>query len=185
MKYELFYLVGEKNESQLDAIRAEVVEILKAENATLAEEEAVEKRKLAYEIKHQSRGTYITRRFDLPEIDFWADEANAEKEFGIKAIINKLNLHSQILRAMIVKTSDLPEPGTKEARKAREMKEQKEQRGNIQKERPARAEKPNAFKKIERKAPVKPTETKKVEETKEVNKEESAIDKKLEEILNI
>lgn len=174
MQYELFYLVGEKNESNLDAIRQDVEKILTEQGAKLVEEELIEKRRLAYEIKHQRRGTYVTRRFELPEVDYWADEANAEKEFGVDAIIKKLNLHPEVLRSMIVKASELPELGAKQARQAREMKEQKETRREQKKEqRPAR---PVA----EKKAPVAKEAPK-----KEEKKEDEAIDKKLEEILNI
>jgi len=91
MQYELFYLVGERQEAKLDEIKKGVGEILALENATLVGEEVIEKRKLAYEIKHQNKGTYVTRRFELPEVDYWADQANSEKEFGIEAITKKLN----------------------------------------------------------------------------------------------
>ncbi|EKE25623.1 MAG: hypothetical protein ACD_5C00094G0002 [uncultured bacterium] len=121
MQYELFYLVGERQEANLEAIKEGVNAILAAESATMVGEELSEKRKLAYEIKHQNKGTYITRRFELPEIDFWADEANSEKEFGIQAITNKLNLNNDVLRFMIVKTQDLPDLGAKDRRKAQEM----------------------------------------------------------------
>lgn len=121
MQYELFYLVGERQEANLEAIKEGVNSILALENATMVGEELSEKRKLAYEIKHQNKGTYITRRFELPEIDFWADEANGEREFGIQAITNKLNLNNDVLRFLIVKTQDLPDLGAKDRRKAQEM----------------------------------------------------------------
>ncbi|KKQ51361.1 MAG: hypothetical protein US70_C0018G0013 [Parcubacteria group bacterium GW2011_GWD2_38_11] len=120
MQYELFYLVGERQEASLPAIKEGVNAILALEQATMVGEELSEKRKLAYEIKHQNKGTYITRRFELPEIDFWADEANGEKEFGIQAITNKLNLNNDVLRFLIVKTQDLPDLGAKDRRKAKE-----------------------------------------------------------------
>lgn len=176
MQYELFYLVGEKNETNIDAIREDVNKILAEEKATLIDQEVVEKRKLAYEIKHQHRGTYVTRRFDLPEVDYWADEANAEKEFGINAITKKLNLHPQVLRSMIVKADELPEMGAKEARQARELKEQKEEKAQPKKERPVakKVEKKEATKEVVKEAPKK-----------EEKEGDEAIDKKLEEILNI
>lgn len=121
MQYELFYLVGQRQEASLDAIKKGVEEILTLESATLIDPEQMEKRKLAYEIKHQNKGIYITRRFELPEIDFWADEANGEKEFGIAAITNKLNLNNDVLRFLIVKTEDLPDLGAKDRRKQQEM----------------------------------------------------------------
>ncbi len=140
MQYELFYLVGERQETNLDAIKEGVNAILALEQATMVGEELSEKRKLAYEIKHQNKGTYITRRFELPEIDFWADEANGEKEFGISAITNKLNLNNDVLRFMIVKTSDLPELGAKDRRKAQEMSAQKQ---NGPQRPPARTQRPD------------------------------------------
>jgi ribosomal protein S6 len=121
MQYELFYLVGERQEANLDSIKEGVNSILALESATMVGEELSEKRKLAYEIKHQNKGTYITRRFELPEIDFWADEANGEREFGIAAITNKLNLNNDVLRFLIVKTNDLPDLGAKDRRKAQEL----------------------------------------------------------------
>ncbi len=45
--------------------------------------EVLEKRKLAYEIKHQRRGTYVTRRFELPENE---DGAETEKESAVEKI---------------------------------------------------------------------------------------------------
>ncbi|EKE25786.1 MAG: hypothetical protein ACD_5C00036G0008 [uncultured bacterium] len=182
MQYELFYLVGERQEANLDAIKEGVNAILKLENATLIDPELSEKRKLAYEIKHQNKGTYITRRFELPEIDFWADEANGEKEFGIQAITNKLNLNNDVLRFLIVKTEDLPDLGSKERRKAQEMANGQQQRQAPQ--RPGRTERPNtreASKPAQRPAtPAAPV--KKVETTKEESKN---IDKQLDELLNI
>lgn len=127
MQYELFYLVGERQETNLEAIKEGVNAYLVAENATMVGEELSEKRKLAYEIKHQTKGIYITRRFELPEIDFWADEANSEKEFGISAITNKMNLNNDVLRFIIVKTQDLPDLGAKDRRKAQEMNSQRPQ----------------------------------------------------------
>ncbi len=121
MQYELFYLVGERQEATLPAIKEGVNAILALEQAKMVGEEMSEKRKLAYEIKHQNKGTYITRRFELPEIDFWADETNGEREFGIQAITNKMNLNNDVLRFIIVKTDDLPDLGAKDRRKAQEM----------------------------------------------------------------
>jgi ribosomal protein S6 len=188
MQYELFYLVGERQEANLDAIKEEVNGILALEQANLVGEELSEKRKLAYEIKHQKKGTYITRRFELPEIDFWADEANADREFCIQAITNKLNLNNNVLRFLIVKTEDLPDLGAKDRRKAQELTMQKgqgQQRpgqrpGQRQDSRPMRpAPRPAATMapkvKPQPKPEAAPTETK-----KEAGKD---IDKQLDELL--
>ena len=185
MQYELFYLVGERQEATLPAIKEGVNAILALEQATMVGEEMSEKRKLAYEIKHQNKGTYITRRFELPEIDFWADEANGEKEFGIAAITNKLNLNNDVLRFMIVKTQDLPDLGAKDRRKAKETannngrpmqrpQQRTERRDNNSRPMQRPTQRPTA--------PAAAPIAKKVETTKEESKN---IDKQLDELLNI
>jgi ribosomal protein S6 len=203
MQYELFYLVGQHQEPNLEAIQASVSAMLVAEGAKLLEPELTEKRKLSYEIKHQNKGTYVTRRFELEDIDFWADEKNGEKEFGISAINNKLNLTSDVLRFLIVKTDDLPELGSKERRKAQEMKTQRPETARPQ-QRPERRETPRQFSKptpTVSKAvvdPVKPAVAEKVTAEKIVKETESKeiakgitkettkdIDKQLDELLNI
>lgn len=191
MQYELFYLVGQRQEANLDAIKKGVEEILALESAKLIDPEQMEKRKLAYDIKHQNKGIYITRRFELPEIDFWADEANGEKEFGIAAISNKLNLNNDVLRFLIVKTDDLPDLGAKDRRKEQEMSGPQRQapqrprggdrrddnsRGNS---RPMQRPAQRPMSTQQRPAtPVKRVETPKKEDSKN-------IDKQLDELLNI
>jgi ribosomal protein S6 len=190
MQYELFYLVGERQEGTLDAIKTGVNAILALEQATMVGEELSEKRKLAYEIKHQNKGTYITRRFELPEIDFWADEANGEKEFGIAAITNKLNLNNDVLRFLIVKTQDLPELGAKDRRKAQEMNSQKpatgrpaprsnDRRDNNSRPMTRPTTRPVAAPTV---APAKKAAPVQTEAVKEQSKN---IDKQLDELLNI
>lgn len=181
MQYELFYLVGERQEANLEAIKGGVDAILAAENATMIGEELSEKRKLAYEIKHQNKGTYVTRRFELPEVDFWADEANSEKEFGISAITNKLNLNNDVLRFMIVKTEDLPDLGAKERRKAQEMSAAKPQRG----QRPQKEEKraPRAVRPVAPKAKAEVKVETPVQEAAPKKEEKDNIDKQLDALL--
>ena len=135
MQYELFYLVGERQEANLDAIKKGVNDILVSGKASLLEPELSEKRKLAYEIKHQAKGVYITRRFDLPGVDEM-DESIDKKEFGIESITKKLNLFNDVLRFLIVKTEDLPDLGAKERRKTQEMSAQKQATTRPQQQRP-------------------------------------------------
>ena len=174
--------------------------MLVSEGAKLLDPELTEKRKLAYEIKHQNKGTYITRRFELEDIDFWADEKNSEREFGVQAMTNKLNLNKDVLRFLIVKTQDLPELGAKERRKAQEMKTQRPETGRPQRverkdaprqfSRPTQAAPtPAAPKKAVVEAPAKEVAAPKVEkkETAKVTKKETTqdIDKQLDDLLNI
>ena len=195
MQYELFYLVGQRQESNLDAIREAVKIMLVSEGAKLLEPELTEKRKLSYEIKHQNKGTYVTRRFELEDIDFWADEKNGDKEFGIQAMTNKLNLNNDVLRFLIVKTEDLPAPGAKERRKAQEMKTQRPE--NARSGRPERKEAPRQFVKpaptvtapiAPRQVVETPKETvsaPKVEKAETPKEATQDIDKQLDDLLNI
>jgi ribosomal protein S6 len=172
MQYELFYLVGERQEATLDAIKEKVYGILKTGGATLLDPEVLEKRKLAYEIKHQRKGIYVTRRFELPNAED-IEETKDEKEFGIEAITKKLNLFSDVLRFMIVKTEDLPDLGAKDRRKTQEMSAQKQSF-----QRPERPQsRPQAT--VQRKPQPKPVEK------KETPEEAKDIDKQLDKLLDI
>jgi len=173
MQYELFYLVGERQEATLDKIKEGVSTILVSGKAKLLEPELSEKRKLAYEIKHQSKGIYITRRFELPGVDD-LDESLDEKEFGIEAITKKLNLFSDVLRFMIVKTEDLPDLGAKERRKAQEISSQKQVSARPQQ----RPEKP-VSQQVKKQFQPKPEQ---IQSTKE---EVKNIDEQLDKLLDI
>jgi small subunit ribosomal protein S6 len=104
MQYEIFYLVGATKESTLETIKSRAEAIIKEEGGIFLEKEVVEKRKLAYPIKHESHGFYLARRFDLEE---------GEK---LQEINKKLNLYPEILRFILSRAEDLPELKTKEER---------------------------------------------------------------------
>ena len=146
MQYELFYLIGERQEAKLEEIKKNVNSILTSAKASLLEPELSEKRKLAYEIKHQNKGIYITRRFELPETDM----SDKKSDSSIETITKKLNLFSDVLRFIIVKTEDLPDLGAKDRRKAQEMSTQKQTPSRPQQQRPQ----PVAKKPFEAKKPV-------------------------------
>ncbi len=100
MEYELFYLIGESREVDLEKIKKMVKKVVTDEGGSFSEEELEERRKLAYPIRHEKRGTYITSRFSL---------SVGEKETKtIDKIIRKLNLSGEILRFLIVKAENLP-----------------------------------------------------------------------------
>lgn len=161
MQYELMYLVGQNNEEKMGEIKAEVEKILTGDGAKMQEIEVITKRKLSYEIKHQIRGAYVARRFDMPENDYWNEGGENAGNDALQNITRKLNLVHEILRFIIVKADELPEL------------KQKEAIAPVKKE----------FEKKDR----KPFERKpyRKEEPKEEKKVEESIDKKLEEILNI
>lgn len=159
MQYELFYLVGQNNEEKMGEIKTEIEKILSDESAKIHQIEVINKRKLSYEIKHQIRGTYVARRFDLPENDYWAEEPESKGNDSLQRITAKINLMPNVLRFIIVKADELPELKQKEAASPKKEVERKEKPFN---KKPAMAP-----------------------EKKEEKKEEESIDKKLEEILNI
>ncbi|HPN54912.1 MAG TPA: 30S ribosomal protein S6 [Candidatus Moranbacteria bacterium] len=169
MQYELFYLVGERQEANLEAIKENVKSLLVSHQAKLLEPELSEKRKLSYEIKHQRKGVYVTRRFELPEAD-------DQKESPLREITKKLNLSNEVLRFMIVKTDDLPELDSKEKRKAREMAAQTQSSQRT----PRSAEKQPAYRQPRKQEQPKPAQA--PQPTKEETKD---IDKQLDKLLDI
>ena len=172
MQYELFYLVGERQEANLETIKESVKSLLISFGTKLIEPELSEKRKLSYEIKHQRKGVYVTRRFELPE--------NEEKiESPLQEMTKKMNLNNDILRFIIVKTDDLPELDSKEKRKAREMANQKQTAQRSQ--RPA--EKKASFQQPKKQAEIKPAEA--LKESSPKIKDAKDIDKQLDELLDI
>ena len=160
MQYEITYLVGEKNEGKLESIKKDIDSMLKKEQAEILEAELVNKRKLSYEVNHEIKGIYVTKRFDLPEIDYWDDEyeAGREKINSINSLTKKMNLNNDILRFIIVKTDELPDLLKKK---------------DVRKPETRKTGTPKTEKRV---MPEKKEEEKKAEES---------IDKKLEEILNI
>lgn len=104
MKYELFYLVGISKEAELPKIKEDLKNIVLEEGGVFEEKETEEKRKLSYEVKHETHGIYIAQRFALEDIE------------KIQTIIKKINLYPGILRFLISRTDELPELRTKEER---------------------------------------------------------------------
>jgi ribosomal protein S6 len=159
MQYELFYLIGESKEQDLEKIKGDIKKIVTDEGGKFQEPEIIEKRKMAYKIKSDFRGSYIAQRFSLPEKD--ADENIGENT--IQKINKQINLYRNILRFILIKADELPELKARE-----EIKRTKEI--------------PKAARKTFKPAPVKTVETKKAEEKMGGEK---SLDEKLEEILNI
>ena len=98
MEYEITYLVGENKESEIDSIKKEIESVLKKEKAEILDIEIINQRKLSYEVDHQIRGTYVTKRFELPEKK--DSESEETKEDSISAVTRKLNLNSDILQVI-------------------------------------------------------------------------------------
>lgn len=159
MEYEICYLIGEAKEADLEKIRKGVEEIITKYKGTLLEGEFVKKRRLAYEIEKEARGTYVAKRFTLPGKDE-RDEKYPGEDF-ISDMTKDLNFNQDILRFIIVKSDELLSFEELEA-VDQETKREKE---GFKKDAPARQERIVTPKK---EAPAKKEEPKKeIEEAKE------------------
>jgi len=167
MQYELFYLVGSSKEGELETIKKEVAEIVTSEEGVFEEKQTEEKRKLSYEVKHESHGIYIAQRFEL------------EDPTKIQEINRKLNLYTGVLRFIISKADELPELLSKEERKAKASSDN--QVKIIAKREVAPAKEEKAENKIE----AAPAKEEIILESKAKKESDEDIDKKLEELLNI
>jgi ribosomal protein S6 len=109
-EYELFYLVGDSKEAELTAIRTDVEKIVSDFGGTFLLEETEEKRNLAYEILDERRGTYIARRFTMPEAGDEPFSVDAlEKVNVIDEITRLLQLYKPVSRFILIRAEKLPE----------------------------------------------------------------------------
>ncbi|NTU66949.1 MAG: 30S ribosomal protein S6 [Candidatus Moranbacteria bacterium] len=167
MRYELLFLVGTSKETELEKIKKDVYEIIESNGGAFEEKEVIEKRKLAYEVSHETHGSYVARRFNLDESDKMSD------------INTKLNLYTGVLRFMISKASELPELKTKEERMGIAKEAEEKEAASMAREQKEEAEKKEASEKKEEVQEIKK------EKKKKTVAEQEDIDKKIEEILNI
>ena len=94
LEYELFYLVGEKKAVELPQIKEAVAKLVTDFGGTFLAPATEENRKLAYEIKGEVRGTYIARRFTLPDRD--EIERGADEVHPLKSIERGLMLSKEV-----------------------------------------------------------------------------------------
>lgn len=112
VEYELFYLVGESKDAELPRIRTAVEEVVTSNGGTFLPPMTEEKRKMAYEVKKEVRGTYIARRFTLPDIDEREATGTEIAEGSVHPIVamtRTLQLSKDVLRFIIVRADDMPE----------------------------------------------------------------------------
>ena len=137
MQYEIFYLIGASKESDREKIKAQTEAIVKEAGGIFLEKEVIEKRKLAYQIKHESHGFYLARRFDL------------EEKEKLQEINKKINLYPEVLRFILSRAQDLPEMKTREERiqksqseSARMASQERRTRENLSTQKEAPTQKP-------------------------------------------
>lgn len=173
MEYEICYLIGESREADTEKIKKDIEEAVTSKEGSFSGIEFVDKRKMAYAIKKEIRGTYFARRFELSDKGVKEESESSLKKNSLASITKKLNLNQNILRFTIVKTDTLPPLKTREDME----KDMEKSRTNEINER-----KTNRFKN-KKIAPQKSPVVKKEKEKKAEGQDD--IDKKLDEILNI
>jgi len=104
MQYELFYLVAGSKESSLGKIKEEVKKIVAEEGGVFEAKETTEKRRLAYQIKHETFGIYTAQRFNLEDTE------------KFRTINRRLNLYPEVLRFLLSRADELPELLSREER---------------------------------------------------------------------
>lgn len=126
VEYELFYVVGESKDAELPRIRQDVEKVVTDNGGTFLAPQTEEKRKLAYMVKKESRGTYIARRFTLPDKDERDEAGEVVETHPLVAINRTLQLSKDVLRFLLVNAATLPELKAIE----REERPRTENRGN-------------------------------------------------------
>lgn len=201
MQYEILYLIGEPKTAEIETISKTIETHITECGATMLDEKWEDRRKLAYPIKHITRGTFIARRFELPE-----GITGIGKEDPIEAMRKHFRLMDDVLRLIIVRSEGLPSLKEFASRKDEEKirHAQGPRHGEDKKtkrvERKPLSSMPFAPKKEapqekpvskEEKAPVvkadtpEKKETPKKEAKKEAPRDTKEIDEKLDEILNM
>ena len=173
MEYEICYLIGESKEAETEKIKKDIEKTVTSKGGSFSGIEFVDKRKMAYAIKKEIRGTYFARRFELSGEGVKGESEDILKKSPLASITEKLNLNQDILRFTIVKVDTLPSLKTrgdmeKETERVRISELERKNAGRVRREKAAPQKSPVAKKEKEKKA-----------------ESQSDIDKKLDEILNI
>lgn len=113
MNYEINFLILQSQTENIPQLRKKVKDLIKKNEGTITDELVYQKRKLAFEIKHEQYGFYTVYRFDL------------EDGTKLKDLTKDLNLEKGVARHIIVKSNEIPKlqkeigkaPKTEEERK--------------------------------------------------------------------
>lgn len=175
--YEILFLIGQNEESRLKELESEVEKIITSIGGKFSEDRWQDGRKLAYPIKHQMRGTYIARRFEMSKQDIWAKETQEKQPDPTAEATKKLNLLDSILRFTIVRAEGLEPLKAFSTRKDEEQQSHRRQ-AKIAPKTANRRGTPTR-KPVERKVP----QTVQKPETPQRTSTSEEIDEKLDEIL--
>ncbi|MEN8252477.1 MAG: 30S ribosomal protein S6 [Patescibacteria group bacterium] len=127
MEYELMFLIAEKDNQNFDKIKEGVKKLVETAGGTWTGESVEFERKLAYEIKHNWRGTYFVQRFTVPNKDEREENlADGETSKNIVGeVTRQMNLRTDILRYIIVNAKELPSLESFAKQGAKEEKDSK------------------------------------------------------------
>jgi ribosomal protein S6 len=186
IEYELLYLIAESKEIDMPRIKEEVKAIVEGEGGTYAGIEKLEKRKLAYAIKRETRGTYIAQRFTTLDRNAREESVEAGEPSVLGQINHKITLYRDVLRFIIVRAEGLPSLVEEEGSSkivAEVAKEASVQKVAIEKKavRATRVEEKAKVEAVKEEAVAPKKEKKATEE----NVTEADLDKQLEEVLHI
>lgn len=186
MEYEICYLIGESKEADLEKIRPEIEGIITKHKGVFSEGEFLRKRRMAYEVKGEKRGTYVARRFTIPSKD---EREELYPDYDIMGEINKeLRFNQNLLRYILIKTDDLPplkdlelseEKFAEEKREFKKEEKPKEEK-ITEKVEEKKAEVVVADKEEVKKEEIKESKKEKVAEKREKNEESAPKEKKAE-----
>ena len=186
MEYEICYLIGESKEANLEKIRPEIEGIITKHKGVFSEGEFLRKRRMAYEVKGEKRGTYVARRFTIPSKD---EREELYPDYDIMGEINKeLRFNQNLLRYILIKTDDLPplkdlelseEKFAEEKREFKKEEKPKEEK-ITEKVEEKKAEVVVAEKEEVKKEEIKESKKEKVAEKREKNEESAPKEKKAE-----
>jgi len=121
-EYEINYLVLQSRTKDLEKIREKMKKLISEMGARVIKEKNYQKRKLAYEIKHELYGFYTVLRFQTENHDI------------ISKLTHELNLIPEVSRFIIVRAEELPPLKTKEEEEKERQAEKVDQKTTIRHE---------------------------------------------------
>lgn len=102
------FLIAEAKKPEFATIKDDVRALVTNNGGTWIGDALEFDRKLAFEIKHNWRGTYFVQRFTLPGQDEKEEMGIEDTGNAIAEITRQLNLKQDILRYIIVNAAELP-----------------------------------------------------------------------------
>jgi ribosomal protein S6 len=168
MIYEINFLVLQSKTAELEKIRKETKKFIESYGAKIIEEKEYLKRKLAYEINHETYGFFTVLRFET------------KNGMNFDELKVKLNQKSDVARYIIVRADELPSLEEQDAKKLEKIHNDKKAIKSEDVEKALAEQKKAEVKKTEEEEKVsekKPTTKEKTLEKETEDKKESGKEK--------